>query len=259
MSGHAPCTLLEWDSRFFGLRIARVNAARLTPESAADVAAWCAAQTIDCLYLLADADDPQTVRLAEAGGYHQVDVRLTFALTGLQAHPIPVSPDMSLRSALPTDLPALQAIASASYTASRFYFDQRFPRERCDALYATWAARDLDAALRDPQTAAVLVATDDVGTPAGFITGQVGDGGGVIGLVGVAAAARGRGLGLAVVQAGLAWFAARGCDRVTVVTQARSVAAQRLYQRCGFLTESLALWYHKWWAGEQVAAQMHHS
>jgi dTDP-4-amino-4,6-dideoxy-D-galactose acyltransferase len=49
------------------------------------------------------------------------------------------------------------------------------------------------------------------------------------------------------VNASLGWFAQHGCDRVQVVTQGRNLAAQRLYQRAGFLTADLKLWYHKWY------------
>jgi ribosomal protein S18 acetylase RimI-like enzyme len=37
-----------------------------------------------------------------------------------------------------------------------------------------------------------------------------------------------------------------GVQRVSVVTQGRNVAAQKLYQSCGFTTCSVQLWYH-WW------------
>jgi len=35
-------------------------------------------------------------------------------------------------------------------------------------------------------------------------------------------------------------------DKVSVVTQGHNLAAQRLYQRCGFLTHSIKFYYHKW-------------
>ena len=34
--------------------------------------------------------------------------------------------------------------------------------------------------------------------------------------------------------------------RITVVTQGRNARAQRLYQRAGFVTESVRLWFHRW-------------
>jgi ribosomal protein S18 acetylase RimI-like enzyme len=66
--------------------------------------------------------------------------------------------------------------------------------------------------------------------------------------IGVGPAARGHGVGTALVEALLSWAGSRGAERVTVVTQGRNVAAQRLYQRCGFLTRSIHLWYHHWLA-----------
>jgi RimJ/RimL family protein N-acetyltransferase len=44
----------------------------------------------------------------------------------------------------------------------------------------------------------------------------------------------------------LQWFADQGMDSMEVVTQGRNVAAQRLYQKCGFATKEVQLWYHHW-------------
>lgn len=256
-----PCTFLAWDTKFFGVRIARVNANRLTPESAAAIDAWCAENSIACVYFLADADDPQTARLAETHGFNFVDIRLTFEHTRLQTRS-KSSPSMSSATIRPfkaDDIPTLEAVSRASYTDSRYYFDLRFPRERCDALYETWIRRECEAAANDPEHHAVVVAQLN-GQAAGFVschvltpppapprvTGRGESGVGSIGLVGVAETARGQQIGTAVVSTALDWFQERGCDSVTVVTQGRNIGAQRLYQRCGFVTQSVQLWYHKW-------------
>jgi ribosomal protein S18 acetylase RimI-like enzyme len=42
------------------------------------------------------------------------------------------------------------------------------------------------------------------------------------------------------------WFSEEGVEVVSVVTQARNVRAQRLYQRYGFTTRSVKLWFHRW-------------
>lgn len=235
----APCRLLDWDSAFFGRRIARATVGRLDPDAARGILAWCARERVDCLYFLADADDPGTVRLAEAHGFRQVDIRVT--LERPAGPPPPGPPPGPVRPAAPGDLPALRALARTSHRASRFYHDGGFPRERCDELYATWIERSCRGAAE-----AVLVADDGAG-PAGYVSCHLPAGApGAIGLFAVAAARQGGGLGRALLAAALRWFAERGAPGVTVVTQGRNVAAQRLYQRGGFLTRSLELWYHRW-------------
>jgi dTDP-4-amino-4,6-dideoxy-D-galactose acyltransferase len=259
--------LLEWDSAFFGRRIARARLDRLTPETAKSLDASAAAQAVDCLYLLAASDDPQTARLAEDHGYRFTDIRLTFETQIKAARPAPAH---ALRPAREGDLPELRVIAAGSYGLSRFYYDACFPRERCDALYATWIERSVGG-----WADAVLVAElpDSQGLPSadrpynpgngligGFIschlrdtpdTGGTGEKRGEIGLVGVAEAARGQNVGGSLVSGALAWFAAHCAASVSVVTQGRNVAAQRLYQRGGFLTRSVQLWYHKWFGNCQ--------
>ncbi len=229
-----PCAFLDWDTNFFGVRIARVNE-HVLPDAAA-VDAWCAGHAIDCLYFLADMNDVHTIRAAHDHDYRFQDVRVTLEHA---LRPLPELPaTLTTRLAEPGDVARLMAVARTSYTDSRYYFDPCFPREKCDALYETWIRRSCEG-----YADAVLV-VDYEGQASGFIschreTAQ-------IGLVGVAPEARGRYIGNTLVIASLHWFKAQGAESVTVVTQGRNIGAQRLYQRCGFTTREMQVWFHKW-------------
>lgn len=257
----APCRPLPWDTDFFGFTVARVEAARLTPESAAQIDAWCDAHAVRCLYFLADPDDPMTVQAAEGAGYHFVDVRLTLEISDLRTYSTSTSSapvSAAIRPFADSDVEALAAIARVSYTDSRYYFDLHFDRQKCDALYETWVRVDCAEAVRDPAHHTVFVAELD-GQPAGFVTCHIQvsaddqhEGNvtrvrsGVIGLVGMVESARGQGFAQIMINEALNWFAGQGCKVVTVVTQARNVGAQRVYQRCGFVTRRVQWSYHKW-------------
>lgn len=235
------CRYLPWDSEFFDCRIARLESNRLTAPLAAAADIWCQEERIDCLYLLADADDAETVRQAERHGYNLVDIRVTLDTHLGEARQAAGVSGNAIRTALPSDIPALKAAAGKNHQDSRFYFDQHFPASRCDALYETWIERSC-AEYAD----AVLVAERN-GQVAGYISCHRNpDGGGQIGLVGVAPQFQGQRLGPLLLEAALDWFFLQGIRQVTVVTQGRNARAQRLYQKYGFLTASVQLWYHKW-------------
>src|SRR5207302_7007841 len=106
--------------------------------------AWCTAERIDCLYLLADAHSVETIAIAERYGFGLKDVRLTYRrrLDRSCAAPI-LPPTFIIRPSKLDDAPLLEAIAEGSYTDSRFYFDQRFPREKADELYRTWVRQSV--------------------------------------------------------------------------------------------------------------------
>src|SRR5258708_11307126 len=80
MGAQAVCEFLDWDSEFFGRRIARVNVSCLTEELVGEIDAWCRLNRIDCLYFLANATDRQTARLAQKNMFRFVDVRGTLEL-----------------------------------------------------------------------------------------------------------------------------------------------------------------------------------
>ncbi len=229
------CEILTWDTGFFGFPIARIHG-RLSPADIPSVEDWCAEQHIRCAYFLANSDDRESAYSAQQNGFALVDIRITLErqLAGRTAVP------PAIRPVAESDIPHLVAIARTSHFDSRFYFDPGFPRERCDALYATWAEKSCSG-----YADAVFVAERE-GKTAGYITCHDDKTSGRIGLVGVAEWARGAGLGRQLIEASLNFFATRNLPLVTVVTQGRNVGAQRLYQKSGFVTRSLELWYHRW-------------
>ena len=232
------CTYLEWDSEFFSRRIARANRRRLDPAALGALLDWCAANRIECLFFLADSDDAQTARLAEANQFLLAAVRMTFERK--VGEPFVSPADAVVRSAREEDLGALRAIAKTGHRDTRFYFDQHFDRTKCDLLYEAWIENSFRGFAQD-----VLVAEIDQ-KPVGYITIHLRGDEAHIGLVGVAEGHQGVGLGSILVRHFLSWAARKGAERATVVTQGRNTRAQRLYQRNGFVTASFQLWYHRW-------------
>ena len=65
MELHPRCRILEWDSDFFDRRIARVQSPKLTRREGSTVLAWARRESVDCVYLLAISEDPETTDAAE--------------------------------------------------------------------------------------------------------------------------------------------------------------------------------------------------
>ncbi len=235
----SPGTVLPWDSEFFGFRIGRLATSRLTPGSLRATLAWAAAEKLRCAYFFAQADDAETLVLAHEGGFRFVDMRMELAVDLPAALDRPASP--VLRAAVAADLPDLEALARISHDDTRFFKDPAFPADRSAELYAAWIRRDF-------QRHRILVATDESGHIAGYVTCQTENAPAIgrIGLIAVAETARRRGLGRALVTGALQWFHGEGLRHVRVVTQASNVPAQRVYQSLGFRTAETGATFHRW-------------
>ena len=239
--------LLPWDTEFFGRRIGRINAKQLSPEEMTTISEWARREKIECLYLWLDPQAVASVRLAEQTGFCLTDVRLTFALS-LPSERREVSVEaketVTLRPSTAFDIAALEKMTDGLFTKARFYSDDHFSSAEADRLYRRWIRQSCEG-----QADRVWVAEHNK-APAGYLTCHLDQqkGVGEIGLVGVAAEARGKRLGHQLVNGALDWFFEKGMKSVEVVTQGANAEASALYQRHGFHQKTLVLGYH-WWPG----------
>ena len=234
---------LPWDSAHFGHRIARALPRRLDHAGCRQLEAACVDQNIDCLYFLADAADQATIACLQAGGFDFVDIRLTLENEVRSLLNIQPVEGFRFRLGQAGDLEALLPIAGESYTMSRFYSDQRFNRDKASRMYQTWLGKAFAA-----DNADVVIVAERDGQAVGYVVCHMRKppDEANLGLVGVADSARGMGCARGMLQFAGSWLWQRDFERVNVVTQAKNIAAQRTYQRCGFLTRSVELWFHKW-------------
>jgi dTDP-4-amino-4,6-dideoxy-D-galactose acyltransferase len=240
VASEAPCDLLDWDSDFFGFPVARVRAQALNRDLAAAVDAWCLEHEVRCLYLLLDADDDESARVAAAHGYRAVDVRLTLRhdLGGIP----PPDPAVPIRLGEARDLPALTELAARSHRDSRFYHDGGFPRERCDALYATWVAEGV----RDPDR---WVGVREVaGEAAGYqvMTPPADERVARMDILAVHESHRREGIGRNLLLAGLRWGRSCGAVAVETATQERNRVSLDTHHALGFSVTRREAWHHKW-------------
>lgn len=215
--------ILDWDSDFWGVAIMRVF----------DPQVWWNEGDVNCAFLLLDANATDLIHDAERRGFRLMDVRVTLEATQGVAR-------CYGRPVYDEDVDTLAALARRSHKLTRFYADQRFPNERCDDLYETWIRKSIDG-----WADAVRLVTF-AGHPVGYVTVHMDGTDSSLGLIAVDEAARQRGHGHRLVMAALweAW--SRGAERMTVVTQGRNLAAQRMFQRAGFVTSKTELWFHRW-------------
>lgn len=238
-----PCQYLAWDSAHFGQRLGRVTAVPHTSDTMQSIEAWANQHQIAGLYLLLDTDQHQAIRVAEAHQFHLADLRLTMFCSRLPTTaPAETATAVRLRLSHTADIPALQAMAATLHQNTRFFRDPHFARSASQALYAAWIENSCQG-----QADAVWVAEEQPGQPLGYLSCHLSAAKmGNIGLVGVAPEAQGKGIGRLLLQRALYWFASQGATAVDVVTQGDNLVAQRLYQRHGFFSHRMQLWYHRW-------------
>lgn len=239
------CQVLPWDSEFFGFRIARVNRDRLSAEELNEVLRWCDQEKVRCLYFLCAGDQVETANRVESQQFHLADMRVDFdwVPTEKPAQPTIRAAGSEIRPATPDDLPELLPIVDHRFTDSRFFMDQGFPAEKSNLMFLRWVENDVRGKGRAEH---VWVAVQE-GAIVGFATiDRSNDETRRLGLIAVSRPATGVGSDLvAQVQD---YSRSKGAKRLLVGTQLRNVRAQRLYQRCGFRTCEVGMWYHRWFA-----------
>jgi dTDP-4-amino-4,6-dideoxy-D-galactose acyltransferase len=238
---------LAWDSGHFGFPVSRLTRPRLSESQLAAALRLARQQGTRLVYWPAHPEQPVPAALLGEYGGLLADRKVTYHTTlaseeepggcgpsGLVIRPYPKGAATAV----------LVELAVAAGEHSRFRVDRRIPSNKYASLYEIWMQRSTRHELAD----AVLVAVgadrpDDI---LGMITLSETEGTGHIGLVAVAAAARGRGVGSRLLRAAHGWMLGRGATRARVVTQLANGPACRLYERAGYTVLDIEHLYHFW-------------
>lgn len=236
-------TLLDWDTRQFGFRVGRAA----DGASAAETFERAAALAVRLIYWVRNpaGEPPVDCR----GRYYTqlADRRVDYARdlpdvtdetrgAGMTLRPFPRAPAS----------PSLVQLAIESGRCSRFRRDANFPPGIFEGLYQIWIDRSTRGEIADATiVASSTVESDEV---LGMATVSIAGAEGRVGLIAVSEAARGKGLGAALMHAAHRHMARRGCRTALVATQRDNLAACGLYRRCGYtIAESVDV-YHSWLA-----------
>jgi dTDP-4-amino-4,6-dideoxy-D-galactose acyltransferase len=226
---------LAWDSDFFGLEIGRVESTSPTPEELAAAVLEATEGGIDCLYMNVDPG-PGLSACPERFGFQLVDVQLTLARSAGLEPPSGVQSGVATRVASLADVRGLGELTSMLAPWSRFAADPNFGVVAAQRMYEEWLRR---AAGSDEEFVAVAELEERL---VGFVTARR-DQPPKIGLL--VAARSGMGVGAALILVASSLAGERG-GGLQVTTQARNVAAIRLYERHGFLATRTQYVYHCW-------------
>jgi dTDP-4-amino-4,6-dideoxy-D-galactose acyltransferase len=232
--------LLEWDTNFFGMKVARITVPDMSIERVGSTLAELKRNGFTFIYWPANQEHNQH-DIDKLGGL-LVDLKTTFMIdlsSAILDDSMPI--DIVTPYSVTVPLEDIESLAVQSGQFSRFATDPHLPREKFIMLYKTWVNRSL----RQEIAKEVLV-IDEGGHAVGMVTLTDKNGRGNIGLIAVDSNSRGKKYGETLVRAAQKWFIKNGYKIGQVVTQGKNISACNLYIKCGYSVENVEYFYHFW-------------
>ena len=236
--------ILEWDTKFFGVPVARILRPEISMDELLDVVEGLKSKGVTLIYWSTPAENSSPL-ITQLNG-HLADIKTTFSLDLTAPNNAPYFSEVCIeanvmRFDLAMSKTEAESLAIQSGEYSRFALDKNIPRDRYENLYRTWIGRSLNKEIAEE----VLVVRD-AGKLVGLITLGRKQARGDIGLLAVDKYSRGKGVGKALVSAANSWFIDKKFKSAQVVTQGSNIPALRLYQKCGYVIEKTEYIYHFW-------------
>ncbi len=231
---------LEWDSEFFGLRIAKVEVKESEQSDYIDelrnTVRTLRAENCDLAYIEIPFQETLPRFGSEYGSL--VDVKLTYT-TEFENKAQEITDENIEEISEPSD--KLYDLALLSGHRSRYKTDTHFAKGEFVRFYKTWIDNSLNGTIADKTIGYV-----QEGQLLGFITLKIKDGSGEIGLFAVDSRSQGKGIGQKLMDAAVEATHEAGKSVLHVSTQKDNSGACRFYEKYGFRLTSATAIYHKW-------------
>jgi len=225
---------LVWDSNFFGFRVGRVEIQTEDESRALASQKKLLMKDYDLIYVFsnhglffADSDaklvDEKKVYTISDNFCLEEDSNVVF---------------WDKEWGVTKDLLSL-ALVSGGY--SRFKLDERFPSGSYERLYSIWIEQSVNHSIA---TEVFCYMVDN--TPKGLVTLDIKEGKGTIGLVAIHEDFQHKGIGSIMMRHVINYAQQRQCKTLSVATQLKNIPACRLYEKSGFVVDSVSDIWH-WW------------
>lgn len=233
-------SLLNWDTKHFGYRIASVKPVNLEQKDLEILISELGNNNIRLAYCFADPTDRiSNNSLILAGGF-LADEKITWVMHLEQDSTFEFSSSICPYKLNYTS-EKLRLLALQSGIYSRFRLDNNFVNNEYEQLYSEWIDKSVNKEMADEIL--VFYKDDD---EKGFVSLAFKNEVGSIGLVAVDEMERGQSIGKELMKAALAAFKEKGLRRVEVVTQKANRIACEFYKAMGFTVGNVENVYHLW-------------
>lgn len=236
----ASFSLLEWDSRFFGYRIALIKLSQENLAQLDQTICKLKEEKFKLVYCFVSPEDNiSNGSIINCSGL-LVDEKVTYSYS-IDGHPIYQVDNhivMYNKNKASTELLKL-TLQSGVY--SRFKIDSNFNKSEYKRLYKEWIKKSVTKELADQ-----VFVYEEENQILGFITMKISEGQGSIGLLAVDDKYRGKSIGKKLLASSFAYFKNNNIALVEVVTQRANQIACRFYESCGFKVSRIVNVYHLW-------------
>lgn len=231
--------ILEWDSDFFGIKIARILNPSLTAQELSIILSRLKHQRVRLVYWPSDQQHDYSVIMNLQGNH--VDTKTTFYINFRDLKELDRSITSDIVESYSENMPVeeIEKLAIESGEYSRFAVDPNFSRANFTDLYKLW----INKCLRKEMALEVLVIRDG-NHIVGMVTIGEKRGRGNIGLIAVHRQYRSKHYSKKLVLAAHKWFVENGYNDGQVVTQMQNIPACNLYKKLGYTVEKLEYFYH---------------
>ena len=236
----ASFSLLEWDSKFFGYKIARIWVSNDGKAQIAQTIRMLKSKGFKLAYIFVSPEDNTSNDSVKACAGQLVDEKVTYSYSLneqvlYRVNNCVVGYNEDIVSS------ELLKLTLQSGTYSRFRIDTNFKNSEYENLYTEWIKKSVTKEIADR----VLVYKEEDHI-LGFITVRISGGQGSIGLLAVDEKSRGKSIGKKLLTSSFEYFHDNNIARIEVVTQWGNQNACRFYEACGFNLSEIVNVYHLW-------------
>jgi len=237
---HNLLEILEWDSRFFGYPVGKINASAIKTEKLAEIIREAKNKDTRLIYLFADPADHVSQNAAQLNAAKLVDQKITFHIN-IDASVISETDIQIEQFELEYPTSQLINLSLQSGLYSRYKIDAEFKNNEFEKLYLAWIENSVNKKIADH-----TFVYREAGVELGFVTVKLRESYGEIGLIAVDESSRGKAIGRKLTSAVINLLYAENISDLHVATQIENKEACSFYKKVGFTGIKTENIYHIW-------------